>query len=116
MDRRDTVRWLWTFHDWARPRLTTAASKLSPDQLQAPGVIAGGLGSGSLHDMLAHVVGAEEIWLRRWNGEEKATLSSGKDFAGLDAIVGRWQEVERDRSAVFASVSDDELEIGRAHV
>lgn len=71
MDRLRTIRWLWEFHAWARPRLLEAASVLTSEHLTRPGAIAGGLGTGSMHEMLAHIVGAEEIWLRLWQGESE---------------------------------------------
>src|SRR5919106_6202252 len=80
MDRLRTIRWLWGFHAWARPRLLKAASHLGSEQLNESAAIAGGLGTGSIHEMLAHIVGAEETWLRRWQGEECAPLPAGGDF------------------------------------
>jgi uncharacterized damage-inducible protein DinB len=74
MDRLGTIHWLWGFQAWARSRLLDTASRLPTERLNEPGTIAGGLGTGSLHDMLAHIVGAEEVWLRRWQGEERVPL------------------------------------------
>jgi uncharacterized damage-inducible protein DinB len=97
MDRLRTIRWLWGFQVWARPRLLDAVSDLGSEQLNEPGAIAGGLGTGSIHEMLAHIVGAEEVWLRRWQGEERAPLPAGGDFADIGAITERWEGVERGR-------------------
>jgi len=116
MDRLETIRWLWGFQVWARPRLLDAASRLRTERLNEPGTIAGGLGTGSVHDMLAHIVGAEEVWLRRWQGEERVPLPAGGDFAGLGAIAERWEEVERGRLALFDGLSDEDLGRGVRYV
>jgi uncharacterized damage-inducible protein DinB len=110
MDRLRTIRWLWSFQTWARPRLLDAASHLGSEQLNEPGAIAGGLGTGSLHDMLAHIVGAEEVWLRRWQGEERAPLPAGGDFADLGAIAERWEETERGRFEYLDGLTDHDLD------
>lgn len=75
-----------------------------------PGAIAGGLGTGSIHEMLAHIVGAEEIWLRRWQDEERAPLPTGSDFADLNAIIERWGDVERGRFALLDTIGDGDLD------
>jgi uncharacterized damage-inducible protein DinB len=60
--------------------------------------------------MLAHIVGAEEIWLRRWQGEERVPLPAGGDFADLGAIAERWEEVERGRIEYLDGLADDKLD------
>src|SRR5918996_4466617 len=110
MDRLRTIRWLWGFHAWARPRLLKAASHLGSEQLNESAAIAGGLGTGSIHEMLAHIVGAEETWLRRWQGEERTPLPAGGDFADLGAIAKRWEEVERGRMGYLEGLADDHLD------
>jgi uncharacterized damage-inducible protein DinB len=116
MDRLGTIRWLWGFQAWARPRLLDAASRLRTERLNEPGTIAGGLGTGSVHDMLAHIVGAEEVWLRRWQGEERVPLPAGGDFPDLGAIAERWEEVEGGRSGYLNGLSDDDLGRGVRYV
>lgn len=110
MDRLGTIRWLWGFQAWARPRLLDAATHLDTESLKEPGAIVAGLGTGSLHDMLAHSVGAEEIWLRRWQGEERAPLPAGGDLADLGAIVERWMEIERGRFEYLDGLADHDLD------
>ena len=110
MDRQATVQWLWDFQAWARPRILRAASELTAEQLRMPGSVAGGIGVGSVHDVLSHVVGAEEIWVRRWEGQERAPLPGGDDFADLGAIEERGSAVERDRFLSLGSLADDDLD------
>jgi uncharacterized damage-inducible protein DinB len=109
MDRLDTIRSLWRFHAWARPR-ALEASRVASDGLRIPGVIAGGLGTGSVHDMLGHIVGAEELWLSRWKGDPEATLPSGDAFADLETLGARWDAVERERADFLSSLTEEDLD------
>jgi uncharacterized damage-inducible protein DinB len=110
MDRLETLRWLWDFQSWARPRVVAAASRLSMELLNARGTIAAGLGRGSVHDMLAHIVGAEEIWVRRWQGQGRARLPAGSDFQDLADIAERWERVETSRKEFLDASSDPDLD------
>jgi uncharacterized damage-inducible protein DinB len=111
MDRWALIRWLWGFQAWANDRLLAAATSTPPHELNAPNAVSGGLGTGSIHDMLAHVVGAEEIWLRRWQGDPDAPLPGGSDFADVHAIVARWRSVDRDRFVLLDSLTDGDLDV-----
>jgi hypothetical protein len=55
------LRWLYQFHDWARPRLLVAAERLDDFDRLRPGTIAGGNEDASLQAALAHILGAEVI-------------------------------------------------------
>jgi uncharacterized damage-inducible protein DinB len=83
---------------------------MTTGQLRTAGSVAGGLGVGSPHDMLVHIVGAEEIWLRRWQGQQRTTLPGGNDFADLRTTEERWWAVERGRFAFLDSVAEDDLD------
>jgi uncharacterized damage-inducible protein DinB len=60
--------------------------------------------------MIAHVVGAEEIWAQRRQGQHRSLLPAGEDFADLRAIGDRWSAVERDRFTFLGTLTDDDLD------
>jgi uncharacterized damage-inducible protein DinB len=82
----------------------------SPGDLQVPGAIPGGLGGGSIHEMLVHVVGAEDLWLRRWKGDGSAPMASGADFPDVEAVAVRWRYVENNRAAMLEQLTDQDLD------
>lgn len=90
-----TLRELFDYNYWARDRQLEACAALTPEQFLRP------LGSSfsSLRDTLAHLVGAEWIWLERWRGRSPAKTEAaeyaGEKFATLAAIEERWRAVER---------------------
>jgi uncharacterized damage-inducible protein DinB len=102
-DRLETIVWLWSYHDWARPRILTAASRLPDVALQEQDVIAGGLGSGSAFAVLAHIAGAEWLWLERWNGTSPREMPV---FQGLDDLSRRWSDVASERRAFLGDLDE----------
>lgn len=89
------LRWIWAFQDHANDGVLKAAAE--GDALRRPGLIAGGHGDGSLYETLAHLVAAEEHWLRRWQGDPNAAMRNGADFAGLNEIRSAWHSVREQR-------------------
>jgi uncharacterized damage-inducible protein DinB len=112
---------LYDYNYWARDRQLEACAALSQEQFLRP------LGSSfsSLRDTLAHVMGAEWIWLERWLGRSPQTLPGvpeglafaetlrrwQEQFATVAAIRDRWLGVERDLRQYLARL--DETALGR---
>jgi len=96
---------LFEYNDWANDRTLGAAAAVSPEQLKRE------LGNsfGSVHDTLAHITGAEWIWLERWFGRSPAKLPCGSDFVGLDSIIEKLRKVRSDRRHWLGLVSADSL-------
>ena len=63
---------------------------LTPEQFTKP------LGSSfsSVRDTLAHIYGAEWIWLERFQGRSPASLPDVNQFANLASLRERWLEHE----------------------
>jgi uncharacterized damage-inducible protein DinB len=101
----DQVRELFRFNTWANRRLFHFAATLSPDDYRKD------LRSsfGGVHGTLAHIVGAERLWLHRWLGSP-ATLLGPADFAALEDVVRTWDEVEAERAAFLAGLDDARLD------
>lgn len=118
-DSTDTFRELCAYNDWARDRQLEACAALSPEQFLKP------MGSSfsSVRDTLAHVMGAEWIWLERWKGRSTRTLPGvaeglpfaetmgrwHEQFGSVAAIGERWKEIERDARAYLEGLNDAAL-------
>ena len=100
-----TVRELFDYNYWARDRQLESCALLSPEQFLRP------LGSSfsSLRDTLAHLVGAEWVWLERWRGRSPRTLLPSEDFPTLTAVEERWRRVEADMRDYLAGLSEEAL-------
>src|SRR6202521_3520803 len=86
----DEMRSLYDYNAWANHRSMDAASKLSAEQFVRP------MGSsfGSVRDTLAHIYGAEWIWLERFEGRSPSSLPDTIQFRDIASLRKLWSEHE----------------------
>jgi uncharacterized damage-inducible protein DinB len=101
----EQVRTLYAYDAWANRRVLDACAALAPEQFTKD------LESSfrSARDTLAHIMGAEWLWLERFRGRT-AALASGDQFPDLASLRARWAEVERDLLAYVGGLSAADLE------
>jgi uncharacterized damage-inducible protein DinB len=100
-----TLRELFAYNYWARDRQLEACATLTPEQFQRP--LAGSF--SSLQDTLAHLVGAEWVWLERWNGRSPRTLPAAEELPNVAAITTLWVAVEQGTREYMAGLNDETL-------
>ena len=104
-----TLRELFEYNYWARDRQLQACATLTQNQFLRP------MGSSfsSLRDTLAHLVGAEWVWLERWRGRSPTMLAAeefaAKKFPTLVTVQDRWRAVERDVREYLAGLTEEAL-------
>jgi uncharacterized damage-inducible protein DinB len=78
------------YHIWARERCLAAVGGLTPQQFMQS------LGSSfdSVRDTLAHLCGADEVWLARWHGTSPASLPSPARFPDLASLRSAWVPID----------------------
>jgi uncharacterized damage-inducible protein DinB len=101
----DDIRQLFDYTEYANHLALTAAEKLTDEQLRQDVKIS----HGSILGTLAHMAGAEWIWLSRWQGVSPSELWTSETFADLAALGERWREIEADRRAILEGLTMDEL-------
>jgi uncharacterized damage-inducible protein DinB len=89
----ETIRELYGYNRWANARSLQAASTVSPEDFTKE--VGGSF--ASLRGTLAHVYGAEWIWLERWRGMSPPKLPFALDFPDVETIRSRWKDVEREQ-------------------
>lgn len=101
----DEARRLFSYGSWANARVIAAAETLPEETLVAAAVSS----FPSVGATLAHIVGAEWIWLRRWLGESPAApaWATRPDLAELRLQLAA---LEAERSSYLAGLSDADLE------
>jgi len=84
------MRLLYDYNAWANRRQMNAAAALTPEQFTKP------LGSSfsSVRDTLAHICGAEWIWLERFQGRSPASLPDTTQFNDVASLQVHWNELE----------------------
>lgn len=103
------LRELYEYNYWARDCQLRACAELPPDQFLRP------LGSSfsSLRDTLAHLVGAEWVWLERWRGHSPTAVEAeefaAEKFPSVSAVRERWSTVERGVREYLASLKEGAL-------
>jgi uncharacterized damage-inducible protein DinB len=104
MNRQDILT-LFDYNAWANARALDASAALSPEEFVRD------LGNSfpSVRDTLAHILGAEWIWLRRWQGESPRTLPGGAELSTLASLRERFADVDRERRAFLGAQSDARL-------
>ena len=102
----EDVRLLYEFNAWANNRIIEACASLTPEQFTRD------LASSfrSVRDTLAHIYGAEWLWLERWHGRIPSALPSADDFPNLDSLQQRLAKMDRNLVDYVASLSADDLQ------
>jgi len=82
----DEIRALYDFNAWANARTVDSCGALSKEQ-----VLQNNASSfPSVRDTLAHIYGAEWIWLERWHGRKPVVLPKADEFPDLAALRKQW--------------------------
>jgi len=86
------ARQLLDYHLWARERALAAVEALTPEQF----VRDMGNSFGSVRDTVAHLYGADEVWLSRWRGGKPTGLPPATQFADLASLRTAWAKLDPD--------------------
>jgi len=99
------IRDLYQYDAWVNGRLLDLAEQVPEDQTR----IQLGGSFDSLHGTLAHILGAEIVWLSRWRGISPARTPGGADFTDLAAVRARWDEHDRELEVFLSELTEERL-------
>ena len=103
----ELIRELYEYHHWANRRLFGIAADLGD------GVTMQDMGKHwsfpTFKSMLAHIYGADRIWLARWKGAAPTKLYGDADFSSLADFRTQWDELEAEQRAFVTSLGTAEL-------
>lgn len=102
---KDQILSLYEYGAWVNQRVLEAAAKLTDEpftQKVLPGF-------GSVHLTLAHMLGAEVIWLARWQGQSPTAMPAPDELNSVPILQARWAVLEAERRAYFEAVTEAEL-------
>ena len=96
------LRTLVDYHYWALDRLLEAVERLSSEQF------AQRIESSfpSVRDTLAHMCGAEWVWVSRWSGESPTAFPDSSRLPDLAALRAEWRTQEARLRAVLEKVGE----------
>jgi uncharacterized damage-inducible protein DinB len=104
MDASD-FRVLFEYNAWADRRVLDACSALTPEQFLRDMKSS----FASVRDTLAHIYGAEFLWLERWNNRVPHSLPKPSDFDDLESWRNRLIEMDRALVAFVSALSAADL-------
>jgi uncharacterized damage-inducible protein DinB len=96
---------LYDYNSWANHRLLDASSALSNEQFLKP------LGSSfsSVRDTLAHICGAEWIWMERFQGGSPSALPDVRQFPDAASLRAHWAPQEQSLLAFIRNLTHDAI-------
>ena len=101
---------LYGHNDWANCKLLEAVGHLENEELLQD------LSSSysTIRDTMVHILGAEELWLSRWMGEQGRTLLNQEDFPTYETLALRWNNSRNQFQNFLVSLTEEDLkqEIG----
>ncbi len=102
----DYYRTIFDYGYWARDRLYTAMEGMTDEEYAKPN----GFTYNGLRSMLTHTLGAEQIWLTRFLGEQPGPFLNEESLPGLADLKATWEKEEARMRQFLASTSDAALE------
>ncbi|MGH7474909.1 MAG: DinB family protein [Longimicrobiales bacterium] len=106
MTRLEEIRQLYAYNRWANAEILTAGCALPAD------AYARDLGSSfpSVRDTLVHILGAEWVWLCRWQGSSPRSLPEDWAASTQQELTARWAQVEADQTHFLAGLTEQRLD------
>ncbi len=103
---QELIRGLYAYHRWANRRLFEEAAKLG--EAAAAREVGKQFSFPTIRRMLAHVYGADWIWLMRWKGTSPTKLP-GEEIESLAALREKWDATEQEQQAFIDSLTPADL-------
>ena len=104
-DLLHAIRGLLAYTIWADRQLLLAAAELPTEDL----VRDTGTSHRSVLGTLAHILGAEQLWLSRFLGVPLGRVPGQEDFPSLDILRASWEDFWPQLEFYLASLSTDQV-------
>lgn len=104
------IRHLFDYTEWANDLAMEAADELPDESLHRDF----GISHRSIFGTLAHMAGAEWIWLERWQGRSPAkaeawSMWTPESCGDLATLNDRWMELAERRAQFISQLDEDRL-------
>jgi uncharacterized damage-inducible protein DinB len=103
----ELIQGIWGYHWWGNRKLFDEAAALG--EAAAKKDLGGHWSFATLKGMLAHIYGADRLWLARWTGESPTKLYGDADFASLADLRAGWNALEAEQRAFVSSLGTEAL-------
>lgn len=106
MKRLHEIRELFEFNAWASRRMFEATAPLSEEEFTRDLKNS----FASIRDTIVHIVGAEWVWLSRWNGRSPSEIPNTTAEMMHAEIVRWWYDIEVERDAYLNALTPEALD------
>ena len=107
MSKLELIRGLYEYNEWANNHVLDAAAALTEDEFSHKQ----GASFESVEGNLAHIMGAQVIWLERWmGGSNRRPVLEFQKTRGLSTIREAFAESHDRLRAFVSSLIDDRLD------
>ena len=96
---------LLAYHHWATDRLLDAVRALPAEALAQP--LGGSFGTG--RGLLGHLLGAEQLWVERWQGRSPASMPDVTGCETAEQFALAWEATREAQRRVLRGRSDATL-------
>lgn len=103
----ELIRGIWDYHFWANRKLFDETAALGEEAARRE--VGKQFSFPTLKGMLAHIYGADRIWLARWKGESPTRLYGDADVASLADLRTKWDALEAEQRAFVTSLGTADL-------
>jgi uncharacterized damage-inducible protein DinB len=103
----EMIRGIWDYHWWGNRKLFDEVAALGEEAARRD--MGKHWSFPSLKGMLAHIHGADRIWLERWRGHSPTRLLGDADFDSLADLRTKWDALEAEQRAFLSSLGSDAL-------
>jgi len=100
------IQQLYDYHRWANRRLFDVAAGLGEAATRDMGPQ---WSFPTLKGMFAHIYGADEVWLRRWQGSSPGRIKGDADFASVADLRTKWDVLEDEQRRFVEGLGEADL-------
>ena len=102
----EQIATLFAYTRWATAKTLESAAPLSADEFLRN--IGGSF--GSVQSTLAHLYGADWVWLERCHGRSPRALPKAEELESFDALRSRWNDVQERQRAFVETLRPDRMD------
>jgi uncharacterized damage-inducible protein DinB len=107
VSKLELIRALYDYNEWANNHVLAAAVRLTDDEFARKQ----GASFESVEGNLAHILGAQIIWLQRWTGgANPQPIAKVQSTRGLPTIHDAFERSHAELQSFIASLTDERLE------
>jgi len=105
------IQRLYDYNSWANERVLESLRPIGQEVFTSNKQAS----HGSIRGIIAHIAGAEWIWLQRWKGTSPSKLPSESEFETLDIATQRLRKIDHDLQEFTSQLTQANIDVSRRY-